>query len=171
MLDINNTKANMKRKIAAIFAGTMLVIPAAMPASATVLSANAHLTGGQQSTLLLAQKGNTEGGQSTIAKPSNNKTNKWQLDKKGAKLNQLTPVEQQNLEKFQNALSQGLSPQQAAQKVPNAKFTKVKGTQNQYQMHLSEKARATFLVNDKGRVVTLLQVGSQTPQIKTNTLR
>ncbi len=75
MLAINNTKANMKRKIAAIFAGTMLVIPEAMPASATVLSANAHLRGGQQSTLLLAQKGNTEGGQTTIVKPSNTPSN------------------------------------------------------------------------------------------------
>ncbi|URD53705.1 hypothetical protein [Chroococcidiopsis sp. CCNUC1] len=171
MLNINNP-VSMKPKMTALVAGAMLAITAAMPASASVSNTNGQaLTGEQQSRLLLAEKGNTKGGQSTIVTPQNNKTNKWQLDKKSAKLNQLTSVEKQNLEKFQNALNQGLSPQQAAQKVPNAKYTRVKGTQNQYQMRLSEKARATFLVNNKNHSVELLQVSDYTRQMKTNTHR
>lgn len=164
----------MKGKMAAIIAGTLLAITtgASLPASATVSNTNSqHSMGGQQSTLPLTTKGNTVSGQSTIATPSNNKTNKWHLEQKGATLNQLTPVEQQNFNKFQNAINQGLSPKQAAQKVTNAKFTKVKGTKNQYSMHLSEKASATFLVNNKNHVVNLLQVGGHTQQMKTSAHR
>lgn len=89
MSKINNTKVRIKRKIAAIFAGTMLVIPAAMPASATVLNTNGqHLTGGKQSALLLATKvkepvkggdskgkeNTVKGGHSTSKSPSKKET-------------------------------------------------------------------------------------------------
>lgn len=52
---MNNQGANMKGKITGLITGTLLVITGALPASATVSNTNAqHLTGGQQSTLLLA---------------------------------------------------------------------------------------------------------------------
>lgn len=166
----------MKGKMATIIAGTLLAIASAsLPASAGVSNTTngQHSTGGQQSTLLSTPKGNTvKGEQSTIAKPSTNQTNKWHLDKNGVTFNQLTPVEQQNFEKFQNAINnQGLSPKQAAQKVTNAKFTKVKGTKNQYSMRLSEKTRATFLVNNKDHSVKLVKVGGQKQQMKTSAYR
>lgn len=71
----------MKRQMTALIAGTMLAITdASLPASATVLNLNNQdLTGGQQSTQLLAAKGgnskgkeNTvKGGHSTGKSPSN----------------------------------------------------------------------------------------------------
>ena len=53
MSNINKYGGNMKGKLNAIIAGTMLAITSAMPASATVLNTNAqHLTGEQSSLLL-----------------------------------------------------------------------------------------------------------------------
>ena len=154
---------NLRFHAATTLTATMLA-GATLPASATVSNTNSqHLTSGKQSTLLLAEKGNI------VAKPSNNKNNKWHLDKKDAKLNQLTPVEQHNLEKFQKGLAQGLSPNQAAHKIPNAKYAGVKGAKDEYLLYLSKETCVQLLVDQKGHVVRLVPTSGYftTPPMKT----
>lgn len=73
MSNVNNDGVNMKGKMAAILAGTMLAVTGAWgSASATVLATiGQQEIGGQQQTLLLAKKGSTvKGGHSKEKSPS-----------------------------------------------------------------------------------------------------
>lgn len=170
----------MKLKITAIVVGTMLAVSNVIPATATVSKANGQAknnTGTKVSTQKTKPhhnkshpsfkkpvpanlpKLNAQAKNSAVVNTS--KTATWRLDKSSAKFYTLTQVEQQNFDKFQNAINQGLSPVYAAQRVEDAKYAKVKGTSNQYQIHLSPEARVTFLVNDKDHVVQILQVGGK----------
>ena len=158
----------MKGKIAVIMIGAVLATTSAMlPASATVSNTcGQHLTEGQQQTHHTPKP---ETGTRTPAKstPSTrhqslNHQHKWRLDKKGAKFNHLSVTEHKKFDTFQNAVHKGLSPKEAAEKVGDSKYTKLKGTKDQFEIRLSEKTRVTFRVDGHNRVVKILEVGGHT---------
>ncbi len=84
----------------------------------------------------------------------------WTLNKNGVKPKvTLTEVEQSHLNEFMNGVRGGSSPSVAASGWDSA-YKNLVG--DQYQIRLSQKNRATFTVNAKTQVVTMLQVGGHT---------
>jgi hypothetical protein len=87
----------------------------------------------------------------------------WTLDKSKAKFGQLTQAEQAQFDIFQNAIAnQRMSPKDAAAKMGDADFKVLNKATGQYQIRLSQKNRATFIVDNANHKVTILQVGGHT---------
>ena len=89
----------------------------------------------------------------------------WTLDK--TKLNgnvgQLTNSEQNRYDTFQNEIvANGVHPREAAARAGDTNYRKLAGTENQFEIRLSQGARATFLVDDAAQVVSILQIGGHT---------
>ncbi|MDR1671865.1 MAG: hypothetical protein LBS09_00125 [Bacteroidales bacterium] len=87
----------------------------------------------------------------------------WKLNKNGVTpQRQLMDAEQQRLNDFMNAIrGEGLHPAESARNA-RCEYKKLKGTDNQYEIYLSEKNRATFTVDEESQTVTMLQVGGHT---------
>lgn len=86
----------------------------------------------------------------------------WTLDKNNVIPNRpLTAAEQGNLNTFMNSVRQGNHPKVAAGSF-DGKYTKLAGTTNQYEIRLSQKNRAIFIVDDANQTVKILQVGGHT---------
>lgn len=88
---------------------------------------------------------------------------RWDLDK-----NQVTPkvrltrAEQDNLNTFMNAIRlSGITPKDAASEW-DSDYKKLRGTQDQYEIRLSQSNRATFSVDYDRKMVTMLAVGGHT---------
>ncbi len=76
---------------------------------------------------------------------------------------QLTNSEQNKYDTFQNEIVQnGVHPREAAAKAGDTNYRKLAGTENQFEIRLSQGARATFLVDDATQVVTMMQLGGHT---------
>jgi len=85
----------------------------------------------------------------------------WNLDKSRARFGHLTRVEQEKFDIFQNAIhNEGVSPKEAADRMGDADYKRLQG--DQYQIRLSQRNRATFLVDNVHHIVTILQVGGHT---------
>jgi Spy/CpxP family protein refolding chaperone len=131
----------MKIKTTAMIVGAMLAITSAtLPAFAQT-------------------KVNVQSPANSAVTKTTNLNTKWRLDETGAKVYKLTQEEQQNFDKFKNAINQGLSPKAAAQKISNARFARVKGLKNQYVIRLSKNTPVIFQVNPKDQLVKIRQVG------------
>jgi hypothetical protein len=87
----------------------------------------------------------------------------WTLDKNGVTPKPpLTASEQSNLNAFMGGVqNKGLSPSQSA-KEAHITYKKLQGTFNQYEIYLSQGTRATFLVDEQHKKVTMKQVGGHT---------
>ncbi|MBW4430331.1 MAG: hypothetical protein KME28_00790 [Pelatocladus maniniholoensis HA4357-MV3] len=100
--------------------------------------------------------------QNTVSS-SNDKSDKWKLDKKKAKFGQLTYLEQAKFDKFQNAIHHGgMSPRDAAAKIGDADYKVLNKKTGQCQIRLSQKNRVTFIVDHDSHTVRILQVGGHT---------
>ena len=87
----------------------------------------------------------------------------WTIDKSKATFSTVTKSEQEKWDAFQNAIqNQGKHPKEAAESARATPYKLLEGTQNQYEIRLSEGTRATFLVDDTRQVVTIKQVGGHT---------
>ena len=86
----------------------------------------------------------------------------WTLNKNGVRPQRvLTGAEQSNLNVFMNAVRAGAEPSAAAASW-DSKYTKLRGTRDQFEIRLSQGCRATFTVNTNTQTVTMLQVGGHT---------
>jgi hypothetical protein len=84
----------------------------------------------------------------------------WTLNKNGVRPSlPLTATEQGHLNKFMDSVRAGNSPKDAASGW-DSQYKKL--VNDQYQIRLSKKNRATFTVNTTTQVVTMLQVGGHT---------
>jgi hypothetical protein len=85
----------------------------------------------------------------------------WKINKSGAKFSaELTDADQKKWDAFQNEVHHGTHPKEAAKKHRCDDYKVLSG--NQYQIRLSGKQRATFLVDEKTQTVTVKQVGGHT---------
>ncbi|MEA5497716.1 hypothetical protein VB834_03365 [Limnoraphis robusta Tam1] len=85
----------------------------------------------------------------------------WTVNKKNAEFGQLTKAEQAKFDIFQDEIhNHGLHPKDAAKEAGDTDYKQLKG--NQFQIRLSGRERATFLVDDENEIVTILQVGGHT---------
>jgi hypothetical protein len=87
----------------------------------------------------------------------------WTLDKSQADWSNwglLTSSSQRKWDDFQNMVSRGTDPQDAARTIGDSDYKCLSGSQ--YQIRLSQKNRATFLVDRNTQTVTVLQVGGHT---------
>lgn len=86
----------------------------------------------------------------------------WTVNKSKAKFSsELTDSDQAKWDAFQNAVhNKHLHPKEAAKSVRCDDYKVLTGTQ--YQVRLSQKQRATFTVDEKTQVMTVLQVGGHT---------
>lgn len=165
----SNHRVSMKRMTTALIAG-MLAITSAMPGSATVSDTiGQNLTSEQQSTQLLAtkKKGESSKGDKKPEQGESSKKqeNKWHVNQEGVNkkdFEKLNESEQEKFNQFKNAIAEGLHPREAAKRAGDTKYTKLQGTDNQYEIRLSQGARVTFLVDDEKREVKILQVGGHT---------
>jgi hypothetical protein len=86
----------------------------------------------------------------------------WTLNKNGVTPRvSLTGSEQSNLNTFMNAVRAGKEPSAAAA-AWDSKYSKLRGTKNQFEIRLSQGCRATFTVDANTQRVTMLQVGGHT---------
>ena len=86
----------------------------------------------------------------------------WRIDKsKAAFSKELTASDQTKWDAFQNAIhNKKMHPKDAATAARCDDYKVLSG--NQYQIRLSGKMRATFLVDEKAQLVTVKQVGGHT---------
>lgn len=89
----------------------------------------------------------------------------WTYDKSQMRYKgQLTKSEQGKFDIFQNAIqNEGLHPRLAAEMAGDTDYKNLQG--NQFQIRLSQSARATFLVEDAGGgngTVVMLELGGHT---------
>ena len=86
----------------------------------------------------------------------------WKIDKSKAKFSdELTDSDQKKWDAFQNAIhNKHLHPKEAAKAARCDDYKVLSGSQ--YQIRLSGKMRATFLVDEDKEVVTVKQVGGHT---------
>jgi hypothetical protein len=86
----------------------------------------------------------------------------WHVDKSKAVFSpELTKSDQDKWDLFQNAIqSKHMHPKDAAKSARCDDYKVLSG--NQYQVRLSGKMRATFLVDEKAELVTVKQVGGHT---------
>ena len=86
----------------------------------------------------------------------------WKIDKSKAKFSdELTDSDQKKWDAFQNAIhNKKMHPKDAATAARCDQYKQLTG--NQYQIRLSGKMRATFLVDEDKEVVTVKQVGGHT---------
>jgi len=83
----------------------------------------------------------------------------WTLNKNGVTPSlALTPVEQKNLNEFMSLVNAGNAPSIAANGW-KSEYKKLGGTVNQFEIRLSLSNRATFIVDDKNSIVTMIAVG------------
>jgi Spy/CpxP family protein refolding chaperone len=116
----------MKIKTTAMIVGAMLAITSAtLPAFAQT-------------------KVNVQSPANSAVTKTTNLNTKWRLDETGAKVYKLTQEEQQNFDKFKNAINQGLSPKAAAQKISNGKRTQKSicdSLKQEYTCYLSSQSK------------------------------
>ncbi|MEG4964057.1 MULTISPECIES: hypothetical protein [unclassified Microcoleus] len=88
----------------------------------------------------------------------------WTFDKSRMEfVGQLTNAEQNRFDIFQNEIqNDGANPRDAAQMAGDTNYRKLQGTQNQFEIRLSQATRATFFVDDANQVVTMSQIGGHT---------
>lgn len=88
---------------------------------------------------------------------------RWNLDKNGVTPSiPLTHSEQDHLNTFMNQIRlAGVSPKEAAVGW-DSNYKKLRGTRDQYEIRLSQGNRATFLVDDERKIVTMEAVGGHT---------
>ena len=86
----------------------------------------------------------------------------WKIDKSKATFSdELTSSDQTKWDAFQNAIhNKHMHPKDAAEAARCDQYKKLTG--NQYQIRLSGKMRATFLVDETKELVTVKQVGGHT---------
>ncbi|MCL4205419.1 MAG: hypothetical protein KJ000_23300 [Pirellulaceae bacterium] len=86
----------------------------------------------------------------------------WRIDKSKAVFSpELTSSDQTKWDAFQNAIhNKHMHPKDAAEAARCDQYKKLTG--NQFQIRLSGKMRATFLVDESKEVVTVKQVGGHT---------
>ncbi|MBE9162657.1 hypothetical protein [Tychonema sp. LEGE 06208] len=88
----------------------------------------------------------------------------WTYDKSNMEfVGQLTKSEQEKFDKFQNKIEKdGVHPRDAAQTAGSTNYRQLQGTQNQFEIRLSQGTRATFFVHDQTKVVEMSQIGGHT---------
>lgn len=88
----------------------------------------------------------------------------WTLEKKDMDVvGILTKSEQTKFDVFQNEIEHnGVHPKEAAAIAGDTKYTKLQGTTNQFEIRLSQGARATFLVDEASQVVDMRALGGHT---------
>jgi hypothetical protein len=74
----------------------------------------------------------------------------WTIDKSKATFSTVTKSEQEKWDTFQNAIqNQGMHPKEAAELIGDSKYTKLKGTDNQYEIRLSQAGSARKCRNSR----------------------
>jgi len=88
----------------------------------------------------------------------------WTYDKSNMEfVGQLTNSEQDKFDLFQNKIEKdGVHPRDAAREAGSTNYIQLQGTQNQFEIRLSQRTRATFFVHDQTQVVEMSQIGGHT---------
>jgi hypothetical protein len=86
----------------------------------------------------------------------------WTIKGKVKVVQQLTPAEDKKWDTFVAELGKGKAPIDAAKAIGDVKYTKLKGSSNQFEIRLSGGRRATFVVDEGAKQISQVQVGGHT---------